>query len=173
MKHPLISRFLIVSLGLVLVSTTLATPAAETTLSPETLAKLRSVLPLYFSTEHPRARVPEVAVTADPNPTGILAPPSLTVQAHTLRRLREDSLYRQGAYDRELVKRELPAFDRCVLNRFTLPLFGIGNEARARQAYFDRTNREFHWQVDDLARVVQLTNPNEAAALRGSLRQRQ
>ena len=39
-----------------------------------------------------------------------------------------------AARDARLVKKHLTVFDRMILNRFTLPLFGISKEARARKA---------------------------------------
>jgi len=44
-----------------------------------------------------------------------------------------DPFLTPAARDAALVKKHLTVFDRKVLNRFTLPLFGISKEARARQ----------------------------------------
>ncbi len=44
-----------------------------------------------------------------------------------------DAFLTPAARDAALVKKHLTVFDRKVLNRFTLPLFGISKEARARQ----------------------------------------
>ena len=170
MKLPVIPRYLFVGLGAVLFST--AAPiaaAAESTLSPAALEKLRSVTSPYSPAQHARAEATKAAANSVLPDPDVVALPPVTVLAHTLRRLHEDSLYQHGAFDKELVKRELSTFDRCFLNRFTLPLFGISKEARARQAYLERKNREFYRHANDLARVAQLVNSDEAAALRASL----
>lgn len=144
----------------------LTATAAETTESAAIRTSIRSVLPDYSPAEHAKAETARAAAAAIASDPDVVVLPPMTVQATTLRWMEEDSLYRRGAFDKELVKRELSTFDRYFLNRFTLPLFGISKETRARQAYLERKNREFHRRVSDLARAVQAIDPAEAAALR-------
>lgn len=63
--------------------------------------------------------------------------------------------------DRELVEKHLSPFDRNVLNRWTLPLFGVPNAVRAR-AMEDRAQFE-QWDEDARAmlRGLKATNPAE------------
>jgi hypothetical protein len=147
-------------------STPLPAAAAGLALSFDARSKIRSVLPDYSPAEHAKAETVRAAAAAIASDPDVVVLPPMTVQASTLRWMEEDSFYRRGAFDKELVKRELSTFDRCFLNRFTLPLFGISKEARACQAYLERKNREIHRRVSDLARAVQATDPAEAAALR-------
>ena len=157
--------------AVLLVTPAPAAASDEAGLSPATLEKLRSTLPHY-----PRqASAPSEPVTAAPAtvfhlPNIVFSPPA-TAQAGILRRMAEDSLYQRGAFDRELVQRELSVFDRCFLNRFTLPLFSVSKETRARQAYLERKSGEFHDEANAFAGIVQLSDPKEAAALRACLRQ--
>lgn len=92
--------------------------------------------------------------------------PELTVQEKALRKMEDETLYRRGAWDKELVKRELSEFDRFFANRFKLPLFGISQEVRARELYLARKNREFASKVTDYADAIESADPVEAKALR-------
>jgi len=61
------------------------------------------------------------------------------------------------AKDVELVKTYITPFDRYFLNRFTLPIFGISKEARARMMYEeDKRLRDMEWmneQIDQIKRL--------------------
>jgi hypothetical protein len=58
-----------------------------------------------------------------------------------------------AARDARLVKKHLNAFDRLWLNRFTLPLFGVTKEQRAREAEaVEQTAR----QLDDVATILEI-----------------
>jgi hypothetical protein len=60
--------------------------------------------------------------------------------------------------DARLVKKHLTAFDRLFLNRFTLPLFGIRKESRAReQEAVERTAK----QLDEVATILELTQQEQ------------
>jgi hypothetical protein len=163
-------HFLLMVLGSALLSTSSISVAADRiTLSPETRGKLRSVLPHYTPTIAGRpdpGKARPRALSRSPN---VALSPRATVQERILRRMKADAFYEQGVFDRELVKRELSVLDRYFLNRFTLPLFGVSQETRARQAYLERQHRQFRNEVNAFARVVALTNPQEAASLRACL----
>lgn len=170
MKPSAIPQLLLVGLGSALLSATpVGATAEETTLSTAVRAKIRSVLPAYAAplSAQPAAN-PAAPVRVFHAPHLVLSAPA-TAQAGIVRRMTEESLYTRGAFDRELVRRELSVFDRCFLNRFTLPLFGISKELRARAAYRERQNRHFRDEVAAFARIVQLASPSEAAALRACL----
>jgi hypothetical protein len=146
-----------------------AATATATTGSAVTRTRIRSGLPDYSPAEHAKAETAQATATADDPDVIVL--PAVTIQASLFRWIEEDSLFWRCAFYTELVKRELTTFDRSFLNRSTLPLFGVSKEARVRQACLERKNREFGRHVTDLARIVQLSDPQEAATLRASLRQ--
>ncbi len=160
----------LVGFGCALLSATAAGATAdESILSSPGCAKIRSVLPAYSASGSARlAASPAAPATVFHAPNFVLSSP-VTAQAGIARRMAEESLYTRGAFDRELVKRELSVFDRCFLNRFTLPLVGISKEQRARAAYRERQVRHFRDQVTAFARIIQRTSPTEAAALRACL----
>jgi hypothetical protein len=70
-----------------------------------------------------------------------------------------------AARDTELVKTYITPFDRCFLNRFTLPIIGDSKEARARIMYEeDKRLENLDWineQIDELKRL----DPEEARVL--------
>ncbi len=139
---------------------------------------VREKLPAYSPEEHARIVAEEearekaraaarAAAEADPD---LVVLPDMTVLEKTERRMAEESLYRKGAYDKELVKRELSAFDRYFLNRFTIPFLGVSKEARARQAYLDRKNAELQDRMARLNRLVSRLDSAEAREFREVLR---
>ena len=166
MKPQTMSPLLLVTLGSVLFSSTQPAAAGEPTVSFHARCEIRSVLPDYSVADHSRAEAAKAAAASLASDPDVVSMAPVTVQASTLCRLEEGSFYRRGAFDRELVKRELSTFDRCFLNRFTLPLFGVTKEARARQAYLERKDRGFRRCFPGLARPVQATDQTDAAILR-------
>jgi len=61
-----------------------------------------------------------------------------------------------------LMNQYLSSFDRNVLNRFTLPLIGVSNEARARMMYEeDKRLQDLGWIN---AQIAQLKSVDPAAA---------
>ena len=135
-------------------------------------------LPAYSTEEHDRTVAEEAARTAareaaktaaaaDPN---LVVLPDMTVMEKALQRMEEDSLYQKGAYDKELVKRELSSFDRNFLNRYKVPFIGVSKEARARAAYLARRNAELQDRLARLNRLVALVDPDEARDFHDVLR---
>jgi len=56
-----------------------------------------------------------------------------------------------------LMNQYLSSFDRNVLNRFTLPLIGVSNEARARMMYEeDKRLSDLKWINDEISDVNQV-----------------
>jgi hypothetical protein len=144
--------------------------------APRVVDRVRALLPEYAPEAHAKAEAERAAVAAVDPDVEVL--PEFTVVEKAMRQMREDSLYRQGAFDQELVKRELSDFDRYLLNRYTLVLrlgffsIGIGTtkEARAREAYLARKQRERDEHIQDLADVVSVADPDEGRALRHMVR---
>lgn len=135
-------------------------------------------LPAYSATEHARLVAEEEAIAkaqaearaaAEADPDTVVLPP-MTVLEKAMQRMEEDSLLHKGAFDKELVKRELTEFDRYFLNRFTIPFLGISKEARAREAYLGRRNAELQDKLAELTRMVAALDPEEAKDFRADLR---
>ncbi len=133
---------------------------AEPRVSVATQAHVTAALPAFDPKAHEQAEAEKAAeVATDPD---IVVMPEMTVQEKALKRMNEDSLYRKGQYDKELVKRELSEFDRYFLNRFTIPLFGISKETRARELYLQRKQEEFQQRVKEAARLNDALDPDAA-----------
>lgn len=139
---------------------------------------VREKLPNYSPEEHDRAvaeqaareaarAAAKAAAEADPD---LVVLPEMTVMEKAQQKMTEESLYRKGAYDKELVKRELSAFDRVFLNRFTVPFIGVSKEARAREAYLARKNAELQERMAQLNSMVALQDKTEAREFREVLR---
>lgn len=158
--------------------------------APDSAARqaVRAKLPAFSAEEHARATAEEAArmaaraaarAAAAADPDLVVLPP-MTVIEKAILRMNEDSLYRKGAYDKELIKRELSGFDRYFLNRYTLALplpgFSIGISGsqtpaqRAREAYLERQNRLAKERINRMSRLVAAEDPAEARALRKVLR---
>ncbi|MFT3830025.1 MAG: hypothetical protein QM691_10015 [Opitutaceae bacterium] len=151
---------------------------AEDDPTPSPRQQVIARMPAYSDEEHERLVAEQEAVAkaqaeakaaAEADPDLVVLQP-MTVIERAMQKMEEDSLYRKGAYDKELVKRELSAFDRYFLNRFTVPLFGISKEARAREALLTRRNEELQTRLTRLNRMVALIDPAEASDFRDALR---
>ncbi len=139
---------------------------------------LRDKLPDYSPAEHSRAVAEaeatakaqaEAKAAADADPDLVILTP-MTVMEKAQQQMTEDSLYRKGAFDKELEKRELGEFDRYFLNRVTVPLLGVSNRERAREAYLARKNAELQDKLSRLNRMVALVDDREAHEFREVLR---
>ncbi len=170
---PQMKRLLVLS---ILLATTLTAEADSTAGSAQ--QALRDKLPAYSPEQHARAVAEaeaiaktqaeaKAAAAADPELV-VLAP--MTVMEKAQQQMTEESLYRKGAYDKELVRRELSEFDRYFLNRVTIPLLSSSNEARAREAYLARKNSEFQDKMARLNRMVAALDEREAREFREVLR---
>ena len=153
-------------------------PLAAGDSSPTAQEELRSKLPNYSPEEHARAvaakeaeekAAAEARAAAEADPDLVVLPP-MTVIEKTMRRMEEDSLYRKGAFDKELVRRELSEFDRYFLNRFTLPFVGVRKETRARESYLAKKNAEAQERYSRLNRMVAMLDKDEAREFRDVLR---
>ena len=156
----------------------LAQPLAADDSVPTAQEELRSRLPRYSSEAHSRAvaekeaeerAAAEAKAAAEADPDLVILPP-MTVIEKTMRRMERDSLYRKGAFDKELVRRELSEFDRCFLNRFTIPFVGVSKETRARESYLARKNAEAQERYSRLNRMVARLDKDEAREFREVLR---
>jgi hypothetical protein len=153
-------------------------PLAAGDSSPTAQEELRSRLPKYSPEEHAKAvaakeaeekAAAEAKAAAESDPDLVILPP-MTVIEKTMRRMEEESMYRKGAYDKELVKRELSEFDRQFLNRFTIPFIGVSKETRARESYLTQKNAEAQERYSRLNSIVATLDEDEAREFRGVLR---
>jgi hypothetical protein len=79
------------------------------------------------------------------------------VREQRLPRTDEKEWLNPKARDAALVKEYITPFDRYFLNRFTLPLFGISPEARARMMYEeDKRLKDLKWINDQIDQLKQL-----------------
>lgn len=140
-------------------------PAADLAPAEDAQSRVRENIPAYDPAIHAAEEARKAAQAVSPEDE-VVVMPEMTVQDKSIRRMEEETLYKRGAWDKELVKRELSEFDRYFLNRYTLPLFGISKEQRARDAYIERKNREFKERLTNYADVLKTTDDQEAEALR-------
>lgn len=154
-----------------------ATTAAK--LSPSVSDKLNAELPRY----NPAAADAEktAAVTAAGNaPAGTLDAPTdpemlhlkkVTVTPRKRPRLGDDVMMTTKAYNDKLAKEKLSSLDRNVLNKFTLPswLGGVSAADRAREERDREQRTQMANDVFGLAKVVELTDPAQAQALRDAI----
>lgn len=142
--------------------------------SPETKSKILGDTPAYDPAVHAAAEAQKAAEGEIAEEIMIL--PEMTVQEKSLKRMEDDTLFKKGAWDKELIKRELSEFDRYLLNRYTLKIgaggisLGIAGAQsaadRAREEYAARKNRELKERADNFADVLKATDEKEAAELK-------
>ncbi len=169
MKPTLVLSALLVVAPLPLIADTVETGPKQ---------EVRAKLPNYSPEEHARAVAEEEArakaqaeakAAGEADPDLVVLPP-MTVMEKAQLQMTEESLYRKGAYDKELEKRELSEFDRSFLNRVTIPILGISNRTRAREAYLARKNAELQDRMARLNRMVAQLDDRESREFREVLR---
>ncbi len=158
-------------------------PTTGVKLSPEVSQKLTDKLPKYA----PQSAEAEKPATSEPvtNPNPGVAPvdsavptdpeilhlKKVTVTPRKRPRLGDETIMTTKAYNDKLAKEKLSSLDRNVLNKFTLPswLGGVSAAERARE----ERNRELRTQtandVFNLAKVVEVNDPEQAKALRDAM----
>jgi len=149
-------------------------PAAETKLSPEVSQKLTNQLPKYSPPAEKKEDVKPAAtpVTAvgetDPD---LLELPKIKVLPKKRPRLGNDVMMTTKAYDEMLAREKLSSLDRNFLNKFTLPSWfgGVSAAERARDEYDREKRAQMANEVFGLAKVVEITDPEQAKALRDAV----
>jgi hypothetical protein len=140
-------------------------PDAPAKLSPTVSKELTDKLPKYT----PPA--PEKATVAAPTDPEVLQLKKVTVTPRKRPRLGDDVMMTTKAYNDKLAKEKLSAFDRNVLNKFTLPSWfgGVSAAERARDEH-DRDQRtQMANDVFGLAKVVEVSDPEQAKVLRDAM----
>ena len=92
-----------------------------------------------------------------PNAPDVVRMAPVIVDAYRIPSAAEKEWMTTRARDFALMTRYLSSFDRNLLNRFTIPIIGISNEARARMMYEeDKRLEDLKWindQIDQLKAV--------------------
>lgn len=159
-------------------------PATGVKLSPEVSQKLTDKLPKYAPGEaqpekQPATPAPESGTAPGVAPVDsvaatdpeILHLKKVTVTPRKRPRLTDDTIMTTKAYNDKLAKEKLSSLDRNLLNKFTLPSWfgGVSAAERARE----ERNRELRTQTADdvfnLAKVVEVNDPEQAKALREAM----
>ena len=89
----------------------------------------------------------------------------VVVWDYRLPRIDEKDWLTPKAKDVELVNTYITPLDRFLLSRFTLPIFGVSQEARARMMYEeDKRLQNLKWINEEIDQI-KLLDPAEAKAL--------
>lgn len=130
-----------------------AAPKPRPRLSPQLTTELSIQLPAWSLL--PAEKVDQ-APPPPPDPDVVQMAPVI-VKENRLPRVDEKEWLTPKALDAALVKEYLSDFDREILNRYTLPLYGVSKEARARMMYEeDKRLRDLQWindQIDQLKKL--------------------
>jgi hypothetical protein len=100
-----------------------------------------------------------------PNPD-VIELPKMKVQQKKRPRLTPEVMMTTQGFNEKLATDKLSSFDRNVLNRYTLPLFGTSAADRAREEYERAKKDQLATDVLHLAKVAEVTDPAQAKALR-------
>jgi hypothetical protein len=141
---------------------------AKTRLSPEIANQIKSSLPAWSpQPAHTVANAPQPPPTTLPADPEVVKMAPVIVKAPPLPRTDRLDWLSPHAKDMELVKTYITPFDRYFLSRFTLPLFGSSQEARARSLYEeDKRLKDLSW-INEQIKQVERLDPEEARALQG------
>lgn len=108
----------------------------------------------------------DIAKLADPDNPDVLVLPKMTVKQKPRPRLTPDMIATdKGLAD--LHAQKTTDLDR-VLNKFTIPLFGVSAAERARQELEAKKKREMADEVSAISKVLDAAQPQEADALRAA-----
>ena len=119
-----------------------------------------------LSAARPQFSAPAEAKPAAESDPDVVELPKMTVKPRARPRLGQIDILGPKAFNEELAKKNLSAFDRSFLNKFTLPLFGTSAAERAREEYNIAQKQQFLSDVMTIARAAELTDPANAKALR-------
>ena len=131
------------------------TPKPRPRLSNDVKAELAGQLPDWVKAPPP----PPEAPPPPPLPEGeeVVQMPAVMVFADKLPRIDEKAWLTTKARDEVLKKWYLSDFDRSFLNRYTVPILGVSQEARARQMYEEdqrlRDMKSMQDQIDVLKKM--------------------
>ena len=142
-------------------------------LSPAVAQQLTDKLPKYIAPAavKPTATGPTVTEAAPAPDPEVLQLEKVKVTPKKRPRLNDEVMMTSAAFNDKLAKEKLSSFDRNFLNKFALPS-GFGGVSAAERAR-DEYNREQHAQMAtdtaNLARVVEVSDPEQAKVLRDAI----
>ncbi len=123
-------------------------PKPRPRLSPEIAAQLVAGVPPWAPP--PPGKAPP-ATPPPPDPDVVPMEPVIVRGDRLPPRIDDKEWLTRKARADVLTKQYLSDFDRSFLNRFTLPLFGISKEARARMMYEEEKRlRDLKWMDDQI-----------------------
>jgi hypothetical protein len=102
--------------------------------------------------------------SADPD---VLELPKMVVKQKPRPRLTPEIMVTRKAFGEELAKQKFSALDQA-LNKFTLPLFGTSLAERALEDYEREKKEQLNADVQNIAKALDTTDPNEAKSLRAA-----
>ncbi len=142
------------------------TPTAPeaTGLSPQITPQVTAALPTYA----PPLAATEITPANVPNPD-VIELPKMKVQQKKRPRLTPEVMMTTKAFNEQLAHDKLSSFDRNVLNRYTLPLFGTSAADRAREEYERNKREQLADDVLHLAKISEVVDPAQAKALRDAV----
>lgn len=139
-------------------------PLPRPRLSADIKAELAGQLPVW-------TKPPPVAPEAPPPPPppeageDVVQMSPVMVFADKLPRIDEKAWLTPKARDELLKKEYLSEFDRSFLNRYTLPIIGVSQEARARQMYEEDQRLRDMKSMQDQIDVLKKSDPQAAREL--------
>jgi len=163
---PTLLLLLAAGTSLVRAQSPIVTPTATEapSLSPQITQQVTAALP----TSAPPPAATEVKPANAPNPD-VLELPKMKVQQKKRPRLTPEVMVTTKAFNEQLAHDKLSSFDRNVLNRFTLPLFGTSAADRAREEYERDKREQLADDVLHLAKISEVVDPAQAKALRDAV----
>lgn len=156
----------------------IAEPSPTPKISPTVSQQLTDKLPKYSP---PAPEAEKAATTAPTTALGtadsaaplpeILQLKKVTVTPRKRPRLTDDVMMTTKAYNDKLAREKLSSLDRNVLNKFTLPSWfgGVSAAERARDERDREQRAQMANDVFGLAKVVEVSDPEQAKALRDAI----
>ena len=139
-------------------------PKSRPRLSPALVSEISSAVKVWS----PPPAEPALAPSKPPADPDVVKLEPLIVPGDRLPKTDRLDWLAPSARDVELVKTYITPFDRFFLNRFTLPIFGISREARARMMYEEEKRlRDLQWMNDQIDEIKRL-DPEAAKSLRNA-----
>ena len=139
-------------------------PTAAPKVSAAVTQSITAALPKYS----PPKPVAEAQPANAPNPD-VIELPKMKVSPKQRPRLTPDISLTTKAFNEKLARDKLSSFDRDVLNRYTLPLFGTSAADRAREEYERAKKDQMAADVQHLAQVAEAIDPAQAKAMRQAI----
>lgn len=132
-------------------------------LSPALSAALAERMPKYAPPPPPREPTEEEIAASQPK-NGIVRLPRVVVEGQRPPVFTDRQLHTDRGMAELAMRRYLSELDRGVLNKYTLPLFGQSNEARALAAYAEEERLRHMRTNAERADLIEASEGADAAA---------